>query len=45
MLSHNHIFQSLDGIAGCPACESIDAYHMTMIYLKVAWQQYLNGWA
>lgn len=29
MLKHNHIFQSENGVEGCPACDSIDPYHHT----------------
>lgn len=35
-LEHDHIGQKDNGVAGCPACESIDPYRMTMGYAREA---------
>lgn len=43
MRQHNHIFQHDDGFEGCPACDSIDDWHMTVMYVNQAWNEYLQG--
>lgn len=37
-LEHTHIFQKVNGVAGCPACESIDVWHMSDAYFSGAYQ-------
>lgn len=44
MREHNHIFQSVNGVAGCPACDSIDEYHMTALYFHQQYQEMNRGW-
>jgi len=38
-LAHNHVFQNKNGIEGCPACDAVDPYHMTMRYFAGAYQK------
>jgi hypothetical protein len=35
-LHHNHIVQSKEPVAGCPACSSINAEHMSRGYIFTA---------
>lgn len=44
-MPHNHINQVENGVAGCPACEAIEPYHMTDTYTFKAINQRAGGWA
>jgi hypothetical protein len=35
-MDHTHVFQRDNGVAGCPACEDIDVWHMTTQYFEKA---------
>lgn len=42
-LQHNHVLQSENGVPDCPACESIDPYHMTEDYFHLNYYAMTRG--